>query len=116
METIIREYDIKKMKAEIKSLAKNQTVLKDQRKTDKNKLARTISPKDATWKHKNNREILSAMYVAYGIMRGKDLEEELKNHVSKKDPYAMNRARKDVENFLVEYEIIIDEIEVPHEV
>ena len=110
METIIREYDIKKMKAEIKSLAKNQTVLKDQRKTDKNKLARTISPKDATWKHKNNREILSAMYVAYGVMRGKDLEEELKNHVSKKDPFAINHARKEVENLISKYKLVQKEV------
>ena len=110
METIIREYDIKKMKAEIKSLAKNQTVLKDQRKTDKNKLARTISPKDATWKHKNNREILSAMYVAYGVMRGKDLEEQILAHVSKKDPFAANNTKRKVENMLSKYEIQVAEI------
>ena len=105
METIERIYNVKELKAKIKVAASYQIFLKNQRKTVKLVGNREMPASEATWKHKINREKLSAMYVAYGVMRGKDLEEQLKAHVSKKDEYAINSAKNKVENMLSKYKL-----------
>lgn len=63
------------LKNEIKNAAAMQIVLKDQRKTVRNKLERTIDPSVATWKHYSNREQLRIMYAAQGILRGKTFNQ-----------------------------------------
>lgn len=112
-ENRVPEFEIKKLKEEIKVAAAYQRFLKNQRKTEKLVGKREMSPSEATWKHQSNREKLSAMYVAYGVMRGKDLEEQIKAHVSKKDEYAADNAKAKVENLLSKYRI--KEIEVVDE-
>ena len=94
------------LKEEIRIKSEWQRFLKRQRKTANFEGERVIDPKKATYEHKSNRIELSAMFVAYRVLKGHDLEEELKNHVSKKDPYAMNYARKQVEKLLEEYKVI----------
>ena len=105
METTERIYNVKELKAKIKVAAAYQIFLKNQRKTEKLVGKREISPSEATWKHQVNREKLAIMYVAYGVMRGKDLEEEMKSHVSKKNEYAMDSAKNKVEDLLKKYKI-----------
>lgn len=88
METITTEIiklDLTKIRADIKKLSAEQRFLKDQRKTKKNKEARTMSPSEAAWQHTINREKLSIMYVVYGMLRGKDKDEQIKAHISKKE-------------------------------
>jgi len=105
MKTTERIYNVKELKAKIKVAAAYQIFLKNQRKTEKLVGKREISPSEATWKHQVNREKLAIMYVAYGVIRGKDLEEQMKNHISKKDEYAMSSAKTKVEDLLKEYKM-----------
>ena len=105
METTERIYDVKKIKAEIKVAAAYQVFLKNQRKTEKIVGNREMSPSEATWKHQVNKAKLSAMYIAYGVMRGKDLEEQLKAHASKRDDYTISNARNNAENMLGKYKL-----------
>ena len=69
METI-EKIDIKKMKKDIKELAKMQKWLKNQRKTVHKNCSRKegdpedISPSAATWKHATNRYKLRVLYSA----------------------------------------------------
>jgi hypothetical protein len=105
METTERIYKVKELKAKIKVAAAYQIFLKNQRKTEKLVGKREISPSEATWKHQVNREKLANMYVAYGVMRGKDLEKELKNHISKKEEHFITYARINVEKLLDEYKM-----------
>jgi len=123
METI-EKYNTKKLKEEIKVASAYQRFLKNQRKTEKIVGNREMPASEATWKHTQNREKLSAMYVAYGIMRGKDLDEQIKAHVSKKNDltviqdgekfsYNERRARSKVEELLLSYKI--KEVEIVNE-
>ena len=105
METIERIYDLKKIKAEIKVAAGYQVFLKNQRKTIKLEGSREMDPGEATWKHQANKAKLAAMYIAYGVMRGKDLEEQLKAHASKRDDYTVSNARNNAENMLGKYKL-----------
>lgn len=102
METIERIYDIRKFKAEIKVLAGYQVFLKNQRKTERLIGNREMPADDAAYEHRNNREKLSAMYVAYGTMRGKVSD----NHISKKaDPYTLSRIQSNIEKYLKDYKL-----------
>jgi len=105
METIEKIYDVKKLKAEIKVLAGYQIFLKNQRKTVKLQGKREMEPWWATSKHQENRGKLAIMYVAYGVMRGKNLEEQLNAHVSKKDEYVFGSAKTKVETLINNYKI-----------
>ena len=70
METIVK-YNTRKLKSEIKELAEKQRFFKNQRKTEKIKGDRFMSPSEAAWKHQIGRENLRLRYAAYGVMRGK---------------------------------------------
>jgi hypothetical protein len=115
METTERIYNVKELKAKIKVAAAYQIFLKNQRKTEKLVGKREMDPSEATWKHQGNREKLAIMYVAYGVMRGKDLEEQMKAHISKeKNLYAENFIKDKVASLLKEYklkQVVIEEIE-----
>jgi len=101
----VPEFEIKKLKETIKVASEYQRFLKNQRKTEKLVGKREMSHSEATWKHLSNRTKLSAMFVAYGVMRGKDMDEQIKAHVSKKDEWAIGNAKAQVENLLSEYRI-----------
>jgi len=68
------------IKQEIKRLAEMQVVLRDQRKTVYNKLDRTIESSVAAGKHSDNRFRLRILYAAYGLLKGKSLEEVKENY------------------------------------
>ena len=85
METTEKIYNVKELKAKIKVASEYQRFLKNQRKTEKIVGKREMSPSEAAMKHRQNRLKLSAMFVAYGVMRGKNFEEEMKAHVTKKE-------------------------------
>lgn len=75
------------LKSEIKKLAEMQIVLRDQRKSVFNKLERTIEPYKAVYMHSNNRQVLREMYAAYGLLRGKSLEEVEANYGNTENEY-----------------------------
>ena len=104
-ENRVPEFEIKKLKETIKVASEYQRFLKNQRKTEKIVGKREMSPSEATWKHQSNREKLAAMFVAYGVMRGKDIDEQIKAHVSKKDEFAASWSKTKAENLLSEYRI-----------
>ena len=80
METKFNKIAIKMLKEDIKKKAELQKYYKNQRKTVHKDCSRKfgdlpdISPSEATWKHQYNREELRRMYLAYGILRGKELD------------------------------------------
>lgn len=71
------------LKAAIKYKVAEQKLLKPQRKTVHFKGERTVTPGQAVWTHYLNRYELRHMYIAYGIMRGKTIEQiEGKSHTA----------------------------------
>ena len=66
---------IKSLKLEIKKLSAQQRFFKNQRKTVRLIGERSIPSYEATWRHKANRVDLREMYIAYGIMRGKTIQQ-----------------------------------------
>jgi len=74
------------LKKDIKEKVELQKYYKNQRKTVHKDCSRKfgdlpdISPSDAAWKHMCNREELRRMYLAYGILRNRDLDTIDRNH------------------------------------
>ena len=60
---------------EIAALEVEQRNVKEQRKTVRFTGERTMSPSDAYYEAKDNKDKLRAMYAAYGLMRGKTFEQ-----------------------------------------
>ena len=89
------------LKNEIKTLAASQIILRDQRKSVYNKLERTITPKEAAWKHEANRDELRIMYAAQGLLRGKTFSQIESNYPEESHP-------------LKEYQSRIDRLVVKH--
>jgi len=100
---ILSKFNVKKLKEVIKVAAIYQRFLKNQRKTVKLVGKREMSPSEAIWKHQVNREKLSIMYAAYGVMRGKDRYEQIKAHISKKGTWFLENVENKVEKLLDEY-------------
>jgi hypothetical protein len=73
METINKNYS--KIKEKIKVLSKEQRVLKNQRKTIHLIGERTMEPWQAYFRHQSNRSELRELYIAYGIIKGRNTEE-----------------------------------------
>jgi len=65
---------------EIKTLAEQQVICKNQRKTEKIQGERTMTAGEAAYKHSQNRQTLRYMYAALGLMRGRDLDTVDRNH------------------------------------
>lgn len=63
------------LKADIKKLAAEQRVIRPQRKTVHFKGERTLSPDQAQTDHFYNRHQLRHLYIAYGYMRGKTIDQ-----------------------------------------
>lgn len=114
-ENRVPKVEIKKLKEEIKVAAAYQRFLKNQRKSEKIVGPREMSHSEATMKHRHNRLKLSAMYVAYGVIRGKDFEKEMLAHVTKKEEnlYDADHVKSMAEKFISEYRI--EEVEVVNE-
>jgi hypothetical protein len=80
METNINKIAIMMLKKDIKEKAELQKYYKNQRKTVNLVGERKMSPSEATWKHFCNREELRRMYLAYGLLRGKELSDIDRNY------------------------------------
>lgn len=64
-----------KLKLDIKEMAAMQPVLKNQRKTVKIEGDRFMDAETARRKHLRNRDVLRYMHIAYGMMKGKTLDD-----------------------------------------
>ena len=72
METIVK-IDVRKMKSDIKQMVEEQRFYKNQRRTVRLVGERKISPSEAQWKHRSNKDMLRLMYAAYGIAKRQNL-------------------------------------------
>jgi len=70
---------ISAMRKDIAELEKEQKTLKPQRKTVHFTGERTMSPLDAFWTVRGNKEDLRILYAAYGLLRGKNFNVTEKN-------------------------------------
>lgn len=84
----------------IKTKAEEQVFLKNQRKTDYIIGDRKVTAREATYRHKDNREELRILYAAYGVLRGKKYSEienthDEENHPLKQYVAAIDRVLKE---------------------
>lgn len=63
------------LKQQIKTLAEEQVVLKNQRKTVNLVGERTVDPQEAAWRHSVNKINLRHMYLAKGLIKGLTVEQ-----------------------------------------
>jgi len=84
------------LKAAIKSLSDAQRSVKSQRKTVHFKGERTIPAWKAVATHSINRYDLRHMYIAYGIMRGKTIEQI---EPKRKSEFSQSKVDKILENY-----------------
>jgi len=80
VETTTVKINTRPIKDLIKTYVDNQKLYKDQRKSKKNKLDRTIEPKDAQYKALWNGVELRIFYAAYALLRGKSLKDAELNY------------------------------------
>lgn len=78
--TNLNKKAIQMLKEDIKEAAELQKFYKNQRKTVHIVGERKMSASDATWKHMTNREELRRMYIAYGMLRNKELSDIDRNY------------------------------------
>ncbi len=67
------------LKQQIKVIAEQQKVLKNQRRTIHIQGERTMEPWKASINHFSNREKLRELYLIYGLLKGKSIEVIDKN-------------------------------------
>lgn len=110
---IMKKLDKKELKAEIKTLVSKQKLTKLQRKTVNLVGERIISEYTAQIDVCINKRLLSAMYVAYGVLRGKNLEDEIKNHVSQKceNEYFISGIINKANTLIEKYKVKVPETE-----
>ena len=63
------------LKQKIKELSVKQVELKNQRKTVNLVGERTVAPYQAAYQHSDNRLELRRLFIAYGLLRGKTIEQ-----------------------------------------
>ena len=103
METI-EKIDVKTMKADIKKMVEEQISLRLQRKYKLPEgMERTVSQSEAQWKHRANRQKLRLMYAAYGIARGKSLQQIENNH--KEDVHPLEEYMDIINDRIEKYKI-----------
>ena len=98
--------NVKKMKADIKAKAEEQKFLKNQRKTVHIEGERKMSASDATYKHQTNREDLRLMYAAYGLARGKSLNDVERHYDEENHP--LKQYQGSIDRILDKYSEIIE--------
>ena len=84
------------LKETIKKLAEQQKSYKQQRKTVHFTGTRTVPAWLATQQHQINRYDLRHLYIAYGIMRGKSIEQI---EPKCKTPYSEEKVQKIMEKY-----------------
>lgn len=74
-------YEIKMaIKSDLKKMAEEQRMLRNQRKTVRLSGERTMDPWKAAWAHKINRRTIFYTLLVYGQMRGKAFEQICPNY------------------------------------
>ena len=104
METI-EKFNYAKMKEDIKTKAKEQLFLKNQRKDVHMVGERVITAKDAQYKHFCNREDLRVMYAAYGLARGKSFSQT-ENHFPEAE-HPLQKYQKSIDRLLEKYKMLV---------
>lgn len=87
--------NIQKLKADIKELAQGQINLKNQRKTVNLVGERTLPSWKANLGHGVNRHKLRHMYIIYGELRGKTLDEVEPNRRTEPSDWYLEKLRED---------------------
>jgi len=112
METI-EKIDIATMKSDIKTMVKKQKFYKNQRHSEKLVGEREMSPSDATYEHAENREMLRAMYAAYGQARGKSFSVVENHYPEATHPLNDHPFPARIDRLLKQYTILVEvEVEV----
>jgi len=96
METIEKTFvkiNTRPVKDLIKTYVDNQKIYKDQSKSERNKLERTIDSKEAQYKAFWNSKELRIFYAAYALLRGKSLSSVEFNY-DENDPNNFLNCRK----------------------
>ena len=101
METLVK-INTKKMKEDIKVMAEEQKLLKNQRKTKNIIGERKIPAWEATSKHAINRMKLRIMYAAYGLTRGKSFSQ-IENHRPEEN-HPLKYYQFDIDRLIKKYE------------
>jgi hypothetical protein len=102
METIEKvktEYNIIKIKNDIKDLVDLQKFYKNQRKTVNLIGERKMQPWEASWKHHDNREKLRVMYATYAVARGRDISSVEQKNKKDKPKLTLSFINKNLENY-----------------
>jgi hypothetical protein len=102
METI-EKIDVRQMKADIKKMVEEQRFYIDQRKTKNRKGEYKMSPSEAQWKHRDNRQKLRLMYAAYGKARGKSFSQ-IENHYPEEN-HPLNQWPISIDELINRYKI-----------
>jgi hypothetical protein len=93
IETTTAKINTRPVKDFIKAEVEKQKIYKDQRKMVRNKLERTIEPKDAQYKAYYQSFELRIFYAAYALLRGKSLKDAEFNY-DENDPNNFLNCRK----------------------
>lgn len=90
------------LKEKIKQMSKEQSFLKDQRKSVHNKCERVIEPWQAVYKHDSNRYDLRLMFAAYGIMKGRTFSQIENTHPEESHP--LRAFQGSIDKIIAQYE------------
>jgi hypothetical protein len=109
METIemiqeVQTIDVTKIKSDIKELSEKQLFFKNQRKTINLVGDRLISPGEASWKHKLNRDKLRLMYAAYGVIRGKTFKQ-IEKRYDLHNEHPLNEFKIQIDKIISSYKL-----------
>lgn len=85
---------IHQLKEDIRVLATEQIELRNQRKTVRRKGEKKMTPYEAFCKHQSNRRQLRHMYIIYGELRGKTLDQIEQSRKTEPSEYLLDKLRK----------------------
>jgi len=107
--------DIRKLKSDIIEISKNQKWLKNQRKTVHKDCSKKegdpedIAPWVATSIHQGNKEMLRAMFAAYGLARGRKYSQT-ENHYPE-EGHPLHQLQWRIDKILAKYKVEVEEDE-----
>ena len=104
METIVK-IDIVKLKDVIKESAEKQKFYKNQRKTAHIVGERKMPAEEAEDKHRTYRDMLRAMYAAYGLARGKSFSQTENHYPEENHPLKSFHYQKFIEKIMNTYQL-----------
>jgi len=104
METIVK-INISKLKEDIKEGAEKQKFYKNQRKTVHIVGERKMPADKAEDNHRIYRDMLRAMYAAYGLARGKSLSQTENHYPEENHPLKSFHYQKFIEKIMNTYQL-----------